>query len=218
MDVKLVNRQQELSDVWTFFFSKPAGFVFEAGDYTELQLNLEHFAGRRWFTIASAPHEELLQFTIKYPTPHSDYKAALLAMNPGQTASISPAIGNFNLPLKSDKLLFVAAGIGITPFVSMAKHALRHNLEHDINLVHLARDNHLYSYVFTGNFKTELWHPDHLKFNYGNIAKNYGDLAERMVYLAGPEDLMSHLHQEFIDHSHPRHRLKLEYFEGHHGL
>lgn len=214
MEATLVEKSQELPDAWSFTFSKPPGFHFDAGDYTEIEVYRPGFAGRRWFSIATAPHEDNLQFIIKYPPEPSEFKQELLKLTPGSTVHLSPAIGNFNLPLKDEKLLFVAGGIGITPYISMLKHMDFAGLKRDIRLIHTARGNHLFGSFSQQHAATSLHDSRKKRLDFQEITGLVPDFATRIVYLAGPEPMMSELHEQFLSAGHPRPRLKLEYFTG----
>src|SRR5690606_15892755 len=113
---RLIERRPEIPGVWTIVLEKPLGFKHVAGDYTELELDYGGGGGRRWFSLSSAPDEEYLTITFKLPEPHSRFKAELMKLTPGDNLQISPPMGNFNLPLNPKPVLFVAIGIGVTPF------------------------------------------------------------------------------------------------------
>ncbi len=75
------------------------------------------------FTIASAPGEPGLRFTIRCC---GDFTERLGALAPGDRAQVSGPYGRFSY-LSADArpgepLLFVAAGVGITPMLSMLRH------------------------------------------------------------------------------------------------
>ena len=70
------------------------------------------------FSIASAPNPgEPLRFGIRFPERSSSFKRTLFALEPGSRIG-DRGLRRFVLPKdRSRKLLLVAAGIGITPFV-----------------------------------------------------------------------------------------------------
>ena len=75
------------------------------------------------FTISSSPTEPFLQFTTKY-RQESDYKKALWQKRAGDSLEINGPFGSFVLDEKdTSPRLFIAGGIGITPFRSMIKYA-----------------------------------------------------------------------------------------------
>ena len=102
--------------------SEPLGFV--AGQYVDLTLehpSVDGRGNRRTFSLASAPSESDLHFGIRVPDGASSFKRALIAAKPGAIVGIGTVGGDFLLPAdRSVKLAFLAGGIGITPFRSMA--------------------------------------------------------------------------------------------------
>lgn len=108
------------SDEYIFTPNKPIPFT--AGQYLEVQLphKKTDFRGyRRSFSITSAPGENEIAFGIKFYTPSSSFKVALKALPLGSTISATGYWGDFVLPKNlSTPVLYVAGGIGITPFIS----------------------------------------------------------------------------------------------------
>lgn len=75
------------------------------------------------FTIASAPHEERLRFTIRCC---GDFTARIGALAPGDQALVRGPYGRFSFleaaAQPDEPLLLLAAGVGITPMLSMLRH------------------------------------------------------------------------------------------------
>lgn len=127
----------------TFWFKKPAGFNYIAGQFIEL--NLPHKADsrgqKRWFTLSSAPSDDLLSITTKIILEASSFKKFLAKLNPGDEISMTDSMGDFVLPRKKDiPLVFVAGGIGITPFHSILKELSNKGEKRDITLIYAAKD------------------------------------------------------------------------------
>src|SRR6185312_2239781 len=77
---------------------------------------------RRYFTIASAPTEELTRLGVKFSAGGSAFKRELAELRQGDTIVASQLAGSFTLPRDPRrKLVFIVGGIGITPFLSMLK-------------------------------------------------------------------------------------------------
>jgi ferredoxin-NADP reductase len=110
--------------IYEFSFSKPAGFVFKAGQYIEWMVphkKNDSRGTRRYFTIVSAPQEHELRLAFKLPEKASSYKTALVNLKAGDVVIGSQRSGDFILPTDpAEKLGFIAGGIGVTPFVSHA--------------------------------------------------------------------------------------------------
>jgi len=97
--------------------------------FTSINLAFPDLRGnRRFFTIASSPTESELLLAIKIPpTGASFFKQKLQALKPGDTILAGQLAGDFTLPKKltsTTNLVFIAGGIGITPFRSMVAYLL----------------------------------------------------------------------------------------------
>ena len=124
-----------------FHFARPAGFDFRAGQAIELLLpdpggapqDLGHA-----FSIVSAPHED--RITVATRMRDSAYKRALKALAPGARARIDGPFGSLTLhKSRARGALFVAGGIGITPFMSMLRHAAREGFAQPVTLLYSNR-------------------------------------------------------------------------------
>jgi glycine betaine catabolism B len=108
---------------WELSFRPQAAVRFRAGQYMELTIphaKADIRGLRRMFSIASAPVErDIIRFGLNTAERSSSFKTALLALEPGEVVSATGVGGDFLLPREpSRRLLFVAGGIGITPFMS----------------------------------------------------------------------------------------------------
>jgi ferredoxin-NADP reductase/Na+-translocating ferredoxin:NAD+ oxidoreductase RnfD subunit len=134
--LKLKEKNQLSPDVWEFVFGLKEKMQFKAGQYMEWTLgykNPDSRGNRRYFTIASSPTEDTLRLGVKFYQKSSSYKAALLNLNDEVTVVAGQLAGDFILPKdEAKKLVFIAGGIGITPYRSMIKHLLDTGKKRDI--------------------------------------------------------------------------------------
>ena len=132
-----------LTPTATEFSFEPARPVrFLPGQYMELDLPRARPDGkgrRRVYSLAGSPGERLVKFGVRTDSPLSAAKEALLALRPGDEVAATAVGGDFILPRDAKRpVLLIAAGIGITPFMSqLASGFLR---ERDAVLLVLARD------------------------------------------------------------------------------
>lgn len=220
MQSRLIERSAESPGVWSVYFAKPAGFVYTAGDYTELELDYPPVGGRRWFSLSSAPSERDLRITFRLPDPHSRFKSHLMRLEPGDSVAIAPAMGNFNLPVQPAKVLFVAAGIGVTPFRSMVAELTNKQrlADWDIKMLHTAKvGEKLFEPEFSRLGRDRQMLPPSQKLTAQLIKHQVSDYASRIIYLAGPETVTSPLHAEMAK-TMPASRLRLSYFPNYQGL
>lgn len=126
MTVRLQRREELASGTMAFHFEKPAGFSFKPGQAIDLILPDPALAGtdnaRHAFSIVSAPHEGTLVVATRMRD--SAFKNALSRMPVGAPAEIDGPFGSLTLHNKLARpAVFIAGGIGITPFMSMLRHA-----------------------------------------------------------------------------------------------
>lgn len=117
-----VEQKQLTPTTYEFIFAPHTSRHYAAGQYIEIRVPHKHddFRGsRRSFSITSAPGEETLRLGVKFYEPSSSFKKALRVLEKGAVIESTGISGDFTLP-KDEliPLLYVAGGIGITPFIS----------------------------------------------------------------------------------------------------
>lgn len=133
--VQLLRREIVAEDTMAFYFSAPQGFAFKSGQSVLLKIPVPSESGTieedRRFTIASDPQDrELMIVTRLRDTP---FKQALKNLPVGTKVSINGPAGTMVMNEGADRpLVFLAGGIGITPFLSMARDAVKRRLPHPI--------------------------------------------------------------------------------------
>lgn len=122
-------------------FRPAAGLRFSAGQYLELSVphrGADLRGDRRMFSIVTAPADRTVAVAYRENEPGSTFKAALSRVEPGETVRATGVWGDFTLPRDPAKpLVFVAAGIGITPFLSHLADLQRRGEHRDIVLVYV---------------------------------------------------------------------------------
>src|ERR1041384_4886391 len=116
-----------------FHFAKPAGFKFTAGQSMNVSLidppETDAKGTSRTFSIVSAPYEN--ELVIATRMRDTAFKRVLKAMPAGRVGLRGPA-GMFTLdPADARHAVFLAGGIGVTPFVSMLRDAAHSRLGRD---------------------------------------------------------------------------------------
>jgi ferredoxin-NADP reductase len=128
---RLIRREEVAEGTTAFHFEKPSGFSFRAGQFADVTLTdpLETDAegDTRTFSIASPPFADELVFTTRMR--NTAFKRSLKEVALTAEVKIGPAAGSFTLHKNMEKpAIFLAGGIGITPFLSMAQQADRDRL------------------------------------------------------------------------------------------
>ena len=168
---------------FAFSSDRKAGFV--PGQYFDWTLpvaNPDSRGNRRTFTVASAPSEKLVRMAVRVPEKPSAFKRALVAMKPGDEIIGSNQGGDFVMPDdKTKKLAFIAGGIGITPFRSMAKDLIDRDEKRDIVLLYSSRTD--------------------ADFVFGDVFDRASSVGVKTVRVAGviPEDRVKAEIPDFLD-------------------
>ncbi len=141
-EVALVGRDTIADGTMAFRFARPSGFDFKAGQHVTLKLinsaETDAAGTSRTFTLASAPHET--ELTIATRMRDSAFKRMLKGLPIGGKISLSSARGDMTLHANPARpAVFLAGGIGITPFLSMARHAAHSKLPQRITLFYSNR-------------------------------------------------------------------------------
>jgi ferredoxin-NADP reductase len=118
-------------------------FAFKAGqtcDLTLLSPTYEDAQGSaRTFSIASSP-ADLPRVMFATRLTGSAFKRSLLEAKPGATIDLDGPFGSFTLHQNATKpAIFLAGGIGITPFRSIIKDAVERGLPRELRLFYSNR-------------------------------------------------------------------------------
>jgi ferredoxin-NADP reductase len=140
--IKLVSREEVAENTIAFHFEKPADFEFKAGQCAELTLlnpSENDFEGAsRTFSIASAPSDFELMFATRIQD--TAFKRVLKSCPIGTEISLDGPMGSFTLHANEKKpAVFLAGGIGITPFLSLILDASKKRLVHRLYLFYSNR-------------------------------------------------------------------------------
>jgi predicted ferric reductase len=134
--------QLEAPHVWTLTLRahEKRPFHFAPGQFQFLRLyGAEVPAQEHPFSIASSPTRSgWISLTIK---ESGDFTAGIGRVRPGDRATVHGPFGRFSHTLHPDEggLVFVAAGVGITPFMSMLRYMRDRREPRSVLLVYASR-------------------------------------------------------------------------------
>jgi ferredoxin-NADP reductase len=197
-EVVVKGRDNVAEGTMAFRLSKPPGFRFTAGQAVDLalidppaQANSTH----RLLSLVSAPFEEELAVATRMRAG-SAFKRALKALPLNAKISVKGPLGVMTLHQdRSRAAVFIAGGIGITPFMSMLRQAAHDRLAQRLLLLYsnrrpedaaflaelqdLERRNENFRLLAT---MTDIdgW------INEGTVKRFVGDAVAPVYYLAGP--------------------------------
>jgi ferredoxin-NADP reductase len=140
--VRLKGKLEVAEGTMAFYFEKPEGLTFKAGQHMDIKLidppETDEKGTARHFTIVSSPNEPDLVITTRLRD--SAFKRILRNMDIGQSVIIGPPHGAFFLHDDASKpAIFLAGGIGITPVYSILKDVIERNLPHKITVFYSNR-------------------------------------------------------------------------------
>ena len=205
-EIKFLRKAEVATGTMSFFFEKPPGFEFKPGqnaDYTLIDPpETDPEGNTRTFSFTSAPFEAEIEIATRMRD--TAFKRSLRDMAPGTKLQIEGPMGSMTLQNDSSRpAVFLAGGIGITPFVSMARHAAHNRLPHEIYLFYsnrrpadaaflreltdLQNENHNFHLVATMTQADEdIWDGETGYIDGRMIEKYSGDVKAPIYYLAGP--------------------------------
>lgn len=137
---RLTKRVKLTDSITELQFAPEKKLLFTPGQYAEWTLPLartDSRGNRRSFSIASSPDEDELRIAYRSYPKSSRFKQALATMKEGEQIAVGPVSGEFTAQPYTQPVLFIAGGIGITPFRSMVLDAARS--EADIALLYVTR-------------------------------------------------------------------------------
>jgi ferredoxin-NADP reductase len=120
MNLTLVAKRHETEDVMSFMFRRDASLKWQAGQFLHCSLPHPDADDRgitRYFTIASPPVEEHIMLTTRFASQRSSsFKRVLRQLPVGAAIEVSEPDGDFVVRDPGDEHVFIAGGIGVTPF------------------------------------------------------------------------------------------------------
>lgn len=232
----IMEKKQIGSDIVDFLFSPGKQLAFAPGQYMEWTLQhpkTDSRGNRRYFTIASSPTESSLLLGIRFYQNGSSFKKALLSM-PANSKIVGAQIsGDFTLPKdKNKKLVFIAGGIGVTPFRSMMKYLVDKNEQRNIVMFYANKryDEIVYVDVFNQaqrqlgikmvyTLTDQASIPQNWKGRVGRIdavmiQQEVPDFKERTFYLSGPHVMVVAYEETLRAMGVPEKQIKKDFFPG----
>ena len=219
--VRCLNIIEDTNDVKTFRFIgiSPTLFNYKPGQFVTLNLNINDRIVKRAYSISSTPSRpHTLEITVKrVPAPADipDAPPGLVSnwlhdhLKVGDEITLTGPSGKFTcVDDHATKLLFISAGSGITPMMSMSRWALDTVANRDITFVHSARSprdiiyrkeleamaanhsNFHLALTITRQTKGDPWWGFQGRLNEVLLPAISPDFKERIIYVCGPDSFM----------------------------
>lgn len=205
----LIGKEDVARGTVAIHLKKPEGFTFKAGQAVYVTLPaLKEADGKgrvRTFSIASAPDDADLVIATRLTD--SAVKRSLASLPVGSAIEIEGPYGDLTLHDDAARpAVFLAGGIGITPFRSMIRDAAKHARARDLYLFYsnrsaedaaflseleqAARDNPGFKLVATMTDAPD-WQGERGFITREMIERHVGDIASPVFYLAGPPAMVA---------------------------
>lgn len=223
VEMKLKKREKIAENTYAFHFAPAKRFDFDPGQYMAWTLphkGADERGVRRFFTISSSPNEGEVVVSIKVPQSPSSFKQTLMHMEPSEKIIANDPVGEFVLPKdKSIPIAFIAGGIGVTPFVSMAKWIVETGEKRDIVLLYAnsSEEEISYSDILTQAEKYGMKTIYLLSRRDGHIDQKMirskiPDWKKRTFYISGPQVMVAGTEKILKDIG--AKKIKTDYFPG----
>jgi ferredoxin-NADP reductase len=229
-------KSEALTDtIRTFWFEPERPMQYTAGQFTELTLKHpepDERGVKRWFTLSSSPTDELVSITTRYAgdDKSSTFKKTLFALQPGDKVELADAMGDFVLPKHvQTPLIFVAGGIGITPFHSMFKWLADTGEQRDIRFLYavnteddiIFQDTYdkagVHATIIVGN-PSEAWGGLRGRLDAETILGIEKPNDDSLIYLSGPEPMIEALEAGLQKHGVDKRQIVGDFFPGYTSL
>jgi len=225
MRLRLIEKRREAADGTTSFIFYPDGpLAWRAGQFLHYVLPHDEADDRkddRYFTIASAPHERNIRLTTRFANGQgSTFKRALQGLPFGATLEGGELAGDFVLEDTEHQSIFIAGGIGITPFRAILVDLDHRGVDINATLLYSNRDADIVFKRQLDGLATK--HP-HFNIRYF-ISPEHMDkhVLEPVVvsspdatfFVSGPEPMVEVVGKTLADLGVPPERLKQDWFPG----
>lgn len=232
----LRKREQIAEGTMAFHFDKPEGFEFRPGQSIDVTLlNPPETDGEgniRTFSIASIPSDADLMIATRMRD--TAFKRVLRFMPLETQVRIDGPSGSFTLHKNSAKpAVFLAGGIGITPFLSMIRYASHERLPHELylfysnrrpedapflndleELVKLNPDFHLVLTMTEMSKSSRPWSGETGSIDREMLTRHIHDLQGPIYYIAGPPLMVAAMRQMLVKAAVDEDDIRTEEFAG----
>jgi len=233
--LKLIDKHEVAHGTIVFVFEKPPGFTFKPGQYGGFTLinpaETDAKGITRRFSLLSTPDDEHLTIATRIHSPVTAYKRVLTALPIDSQIKFAGPTGTF--VLHDDvtvPAVFIAGGIGITPFYSMIKYATQHQSPQSMYLFYgnpkpgdaafleeltvLQDVHHPFKLIATMDKADSQWKGETGFISEQMIRKYVPDLMLPIYYVCGSPAMVTALQEMLAEMGIDEDRIRVEDFPG----
>ena len=219
MKLKLINKENLTDNIWAFRFEPSEKLHWTPGQFMRVEIphnQPDEEGTKRWFTVSSAPFEELMQITTR--VTGTTFKQALAAVpEGGEIDLLDVPSGDFIWQDSGRPRVFIAGGIGVTPFYSILKQRFHDHQPLDVTRIYCGRTTDL---PFRAEFDQWASADPRFKVHYvigepltpAKLTALEPKLNDSLVYLSGPEPMVEALGDQLKAAGLPEAQLKQDFF------
>jgi len=233
-NVKLIKKVEIASGTMAFYFEKPAGFEYRAGQFADYTLinppETDEEGNTRGFSLITAPFEDSIGAATRLRG--TAFKRVLQDLPIGTEVKLDAPYGDFTLhKTETTPAVFIIGGIGVTPVRSMVAQATHDKTAHKMTLLHanrspedapfrddfeqFAKENQNFTYVPVVTSKvSEDWTGERGHVDEAMLKRHISDLNTPIYYLSGPEGMVKAMRQLLVDLDVNEDNIRTEEFTG----
>lgn len=232
----LIKHEEIAEGTMAFHFAKPSDFQFRAGQSVDVTLidpsESDAEGNTRAFSLASAPFDDELMIATRMRD--TAFKRVMRTAATGLHVKIEGPSGSFVLHRKAEKpAVFLAGGIGITPFLSIIRQATHDKTGHQMYLFYsnrrpedapfldvlaqAAKQNpnfHLIASMAEMDNSKRRWTGETGFINKEMLAKYLPTLQGPIYYLAGPPAMVAAMRRMLTEAGVDEDDIRTEEFSG----
>lgn len=231
-------KEQLTNDTFTFFFERNGTEKpFVSGQYYEIKLphkNMDERGDSRVFTISSSPTNKE-HITITTRIIKSSFKLHLLRLKSGTKVQFSGPWDDLNFDEKdTSPHVFLAGGIGITPYHSIVQYCIDMNIKTQITLFASWKniDEMIFNEFFRNaekeltnldyiptvtdkeSLKKTKWTGENGRVDRDMIFKYVNEIKTSKYFISGPQAMVGALKKTVQEMGVPNDKIIAEEFEG----
>lgn len=233
-NIKLIKKETIANGTMAFYWEKPAGFEFEAGQFCDITLlnppETDDEGNMRGFSLAHAPYEENLMTATRMRD--TAFKRVLKNLPEGTEVKLDAPYGDFRLhKTVTTPAVFIIGGIGITPVRSIIAQATHEKSPIKITLLYanktpadaaftkdlagFAKENPNFTFVPVYSDVSETdWSGERGRMNADILKKYVPEVAKPIYYLSGPAGMVKAMRQMLVEAGANEDNIRTEEFSG----
>jgi ferredoxin-NADP reductase len=213
--------EEDLAGYRSIYFKRPANFVFESGDWIDLQFEGRQLNGGITYSISSSPTESAIRIT--YREGISEFKKALQSIQSNERLFISQYGNDYGFQLKKNQSsVLIAGGVGIAPFRSMLKEMYDSHDKNEVTLIYL---NQTENFLFKEEFESWSKYMPNLSITYISTKEINRKKREKLIlslvknpnqnfYISGPPAMVESNEHLLIDNGVQIRNIRIDSFGG----